>query len=319
MRSEIRGTIMVLIAAACFGATGIAAKVAYNDGAGPVFVLAMRFTTAASILWIYNFVSGRKKEIMVNKKQLIMLFLLGGIIYFVTTMFYFNAIIYIPVSLHVMVFYIYPFFVNVFAIVILKEKLVSKQVAALIIAFSGIIMMVWAPGIYVNWFGVLLSICSALCNASYVLILGSRYIEELDSITVTTYIATFAALSFLITGFFTGQLVAGVSAKGWGAILFIAIFSTVVATIALYLGVKDIGVSKASIISTFEPVVATLLGLLILDETLVFFQIVGSILVIAAVVLINTIKTDALFLTIEKQKKVKKGKISVQLGKIRRD
>lgn len=292
MKPTTLGTIMVLIAATCFGISAPAAKVAYSEGASPVFMLAMRFTAAALILWVYNLVSGRRKEVMVTRKQLIMLFLIGGITYFATTILFFNAIIYIPVSLHVMVFYVYPFLINIFAVAILKEKMVPKQVVALIIAFLGIIMMVWAPGIYVNWFGVLLSVLAALCNGSYVLMLGSKYIEKLDSITVTTYISTFAAVSFLITSVLTNQIGLEVSAKGWGAILFIAVFTTVVATIALYLGIKEIGASRASIISTFEPVIAVLLGILMLGERLVLLQIIGGTLIIIAVVLVNMVKTD---------------------------
>ncbi len=300
-RSVTRGTIMVLITAVCFGATGIAAKLAYAEGATPIFVLVMRFTTAAILLWIYNLVSGRMGKGSITRKQLLLLFLAGGIFNFTTTMCYFNAIVYIPVSLNVMILYLYPVLINLFSAVILKERMMSRQVIALVMAFSGIVMMVWAPGIYINWFGVLLAAFAALSNSSYVLMLGSRLIEELDSITVSTYVTTFAAVSFLITGAAANQLGLHISVGGWGAILFIALFCTVIATIALYLGVKEIGASRASIICTFEPVVAALLGILILKETLTVFQAAGAVLIIAAVVIVNTVKTPTPAICIEEQ------------------
>jgi len=286
------GTILIMITAVCFGLAAPAAKIAYSEGASPIFALAVRFSMAALVLWAYNIFFGRREKLSVTKRQLILLFFTGGIVYFLTTMLYYNAILYIPVSLHVMVFYIYPTLINIFSVTVLKEKISSRQVLSLAIGFLGIAMMVWSPGILINWFGIMLSFLAALGNGSYVLMVGNKNIEGLDSITVTTYITTFAAASFIVSGIFTNQLMLNVSIKGFLAIMFVAVFSTVVATITLYLGVKKIGAARASIISTFEPVVGAFLSILLLNEKFIPLQIVGAVFVILAVVLVNIKKSD---------------------------
>lgn len=292
MRPQLRGTAMVLISAACFGMMGIAAKLAYSEGANTIFVLAARFVIAAFILWIYSFATGKKEELKVTRNQAAVLFLLGGIIYTGVSIFYFKSINYIPVSLSSMVFYLYPVMVNALSIVIFKEKLNPKQVIALCIALTGSIVIMWAPGIYINWYGVLLAFLGAVSYAAYIMLLGSRLTEGMDSITTTTYIASSAALSFVVLGFLTNTpAIADLSVKGWGAILFIAIFSTVVAIITFYLGVKEVGASKASILSTFEPVVTVSLGVLVLGEVISFLQFAGAVMIICAVLIVNTAKS----------------------------
>lgn len=281
------GIILMVITAVFFGLSAPAAKIAFNEGASPVILLAVRFSAAALVLWIYRLTQRKKSKVAVSKKQLLLLFLTGGILYFATTILYFNAIIYIPVSLHVIVFNIYPFLINIFSFAILKERIFLNQVFALLVGFLGTILMVWAPGIYINWFGVLLSFLAAFGNSSYVLMVGSRAIEKLDSITVTTYIATFAAVSFIASGLVTGQLSVHISFKGLLAILFIAIFSTVVATITLSLGIKKIGASRASVISTLEPVAGALTGILFMNEKFTPLQVIGAVFIISAVALVG--------------------------------
>jgi drug/metabolite transporter (DMT)-like permease len=293
MTSKLKGSSMILISAGLFGIMGVAAKLAYNEGANTVFVLTMRFSIASVILWLYNILPHRKQKLKVTTQQAAALFLIGGVVYYGVSMLYYGAINYIPVSLNSMIFYLYPFMVNVFMIVALKERIMPAQIVALLAAMIGSVMMMWSPGIYINWLGVLIAFCSSVCFGAYIIMLGSRFtkvLDGLDSITVTTYLVTFAALAMLITGAFTRKLTAGVSPKGWIAIVVIAFFSTVISSIAFYLGVREIGSSKASILSTFEPVVTVSLGILVLKEILLPTQIIGIILVISAVVIMNVVE-----------------------------
>jgi drug/metabolite transporter (DMT)-like permease len=88
-------------------------------------------------------------------------------------------------------------------------------------------------------------------------------------------------------GFFSGQIYSGMTLRGWAAVLIIAVFSTALAIITFYLGVKEVGPSRAAILSAFEPVVTVALGVLVLKEALGFIQFTGIVLVLSAVVIIN--------------------------------
>ncbi len=290
MDKRLLGSFLVLISAAGFGIMGIAAKIAYAEGANAIFVLLMRYIIAALLMWLYNIATGRTRQALVDKGQLARLFVLGGVFYFVVSMCFFLSLHYIPACLASMGLYLYPVFVNVYMFAFMKEKMGVKQLLALGMAFLGTVLMVWAPGIYVNFFGVLLALTAAVCYAAYIIMLGGDFakpLHDIDPIIVSAYIITSSALSMLITFFFTGQPYTGITAKGWGAITAIAFFSTALAIITFYLGVKEVGPSRAAILSTFEPVVTVTLGVFVLREDLSMVQFVGMLLVITAVVLIN--------------------------------
>ncbi len=71
------------------------------------------------------------------------------------------------------------------------------------------------------------------------------------------------------------------------AILLLALISTVVALMAFLEGVRIIGPSKASIFSTIEPIVALILGILILREPISARIIIGSIMIVVSVVILT--------------------------------
>ena len=67
----------------------------------------------------------------------------------------------------------------------------------------------------------------------------------------------------------------------------IAVFTTLMGTIALSVGIKYVGSAKAAIISVFEPVEAILLGVLLFQERLTVRGWIGIFLVIGAILLVN--------------------------------
>lgn len=77
------------------------------------------------------------------------------------------------------------------------------------------------------------------------------------------------------------------SSKAWGISGIIAFFTSIMAVILLQTGIKMIGASTASILSTFEPIVGIILGVLILNETITIRIIVGVILVMFSVIILT--------------------------------
>lgn len=283
----LKGTFFTLIAAAGFGAVAPVAMILYSYGITPVFMLAARFFLASVFLWGYVFVKRNKICFRLEKEQLFVMFLLGGLLYFLTTLFYFKAIQYIPVSLHVMIFYTYPFMVNIFAVLFLKEKMSLKQVVALFAAFGGILLILTDLNAGIKMIGVVLSVSAAVCNSTYVLALGLKKIGNVSSLVTSAYTNTFSALTFIVCCFAKDEMNLDINPKAWLGIVFIALVSTAVAIIALSAGIKMIGAAKASIISTFEPIEGVLLSIIILGEQLFVNQIFGVVLVITAIVAIN--------------------------------
>jgi drug/metabolite transporter (DMT)-like permease len=112
---------------------------------------------------------------------------------------------------------------------------------------------------------------------------------------LSAVVCTGAAVTLTIGSAALGELRPGeVTLAGWGWLLGIAVVSTVVAVSLFFAGLKRVGPTAASVLSTVEPVVTVLLAFLVFGELLGAFQLLGGALVIlAVVVLANNRQHDA--------------------------
>jgi len=75
--------------------------------------------------------------------------------------------------------------------------------------------------------------------------------------------------------------------NGWIAGILLGVVATAIPVFAFLAGLSRIGATHASILMTFEPVVAVLLASALLGEPISWVTVVGGSLVLAATVLIH--------------------------------
>jgi drug/metabolite transporter (DMT)-like permease len=73
---------------------------------------------------------------------------------------------------------------------------------------------------------------------------------------------------------------------GWGALVALALISTVVAIVAFFAGIARVGPAEASTLSTVEPATTVALGALLLGEPVAVVQVLGGALILGAVVVL---------------------------------
>nr|MCR5633849.1 DMT family transporter [Lachnospiraceae bacterium] len=66
-----------------------------------------------------------------------------------------------------------------------------------------------------------------------------------------------------------------------------ALITAVIPFLAYTLGLQSVEASKAGIIATIEPMVATLIGMIVFSEPLTFMSGAGILLILAAVIILN--------------------------------
>ena len=86
----------------------------------------------------------------------------------------------------------------------------------------------------------------------------------------------------------------GHSLKIWMAFLYIAIFASLIPFGFYFKGVERIRATRASITSTWEPVVAGFTAYFALGEILHPLQVLGGIGVISAVILLQVVKEKSI-------------------------
>ncbi len=276
------GLVLIIISAASFGVMPIFARLAYNAGAEPITVLFLRFTIAAVVM---NLIMVLGRTAYPRGLILLELILLGAICYVGESLAYFLALKMTSAGLVALLLYIYPALVTALSAIFLKEHLTRIKFVALFLALSGTALTLRISG-GGSLLGVLLGIAAAVDYAIYIL-LGSRIVRRSGPIGSTTVIITSTAGVYAGIVAIRGMTYPTTS-TGWIAIIAIALISTVLAFVTFFAGLKRIGPTSASTLSTFEPIVAVVLAAIVLGETISPYQVFGGRLILAAVVLLAT-------------------------------
>lgn len=269
---------LILLSALGFGSMALFAKFAYAAGTTPSMLLALRFALAAALLAPVVFM----RRLHLPRGGALAGFLLMGALYTAQSQSYFSALMYASSGLVALLLYVYPVLVTLLVLAFGWERLDKRTAGFLALAIAGMVVML-GDNLHGQPLGVLLGLAAAGIYAVYILI-GGRVSSSTDPLAATLVIMSVAAVGNGALAIADG----GGLPRGWGAwaaIAAIALFS-VVAIACFLAGIKVIGASQASIISTAEPVITLCLGVVLLGESLSTGQLGGGAMVLAAVVLL---------------------------------
>lgn len=278
MTDRMIGAIAVVLSAAGFGAMAIFARFAYAGGADVIAVLFLRFLIAAVLMILYVRQSGRPWP---QPKSLWILAVMGGLIYVSQSFAFFSALQHASAGLVALLLYLYPCLVTILGALLFKQPLGIKRLGAVALAFMGTALTVWG-GLAGEPLGIALGVLSALLYSAYVLI-GSRVLAQEDPYASATIVMVSAAVSFGLLTMLYGPAFP-VTPAAWMSVAGIALCSTVVGMVGLFIGMRHLGAADAATLSTLEPVVTILLAAVFLNEALQPLQLVGGAVILVAVV-----------------------------------
>jgi drug/metabolite transporter (DMT)-like permease len=150
----------------------------------------------------------------------------------------------------------------------IREALGTWRIAGLVIGFVGVAALLGTGSISgsLGWAGVGCMLLATICYATGPLII-QRHLQGLESIGPLALSLLVASLVLLIPAAidFPSRLP---SANAMISIAILGVVCTAVAMLLMFYLVRHAGASRASVITYINPVVATLLGVLALDEHL---------------------------------------------------
>ena len=277
------GTLLTAVSALGFSTLPIFGMIAYGAGANVTTVLGVRFLLASALLWGWLLVT---RAPLPDWRTGVRLLLMGGAGYTTMSALYLSAVAENRLSpaLAALLLYTYPAIVVLLAWLFDGHRLSWRQGAAMLTALLGVGLVLAAPGAGTVFTagGALLALGAAVTYGVYILF-GSRVTRRTTAHVATTYVTTAAAAVFLLFGAGAGQLVP-VAPAGWLAMLGTALFATVLAVLFFFAGIERLGPSRASIISTLEPVGTTLLSALLFHDRLGLWQLGGGLLVLGGII-----------------------------------
>jgi len=272
--------LFVVISAIAFGAIPVFARAAYNAGSDPISVLFFRFSIASIVM--IPFIAVRKIPFP-RGRFLLGLMLMGGIGYVGQSFCYFTALTMASAGLVAILLYLYPAIVVILSSLLFKECITGLKVSALILALTGTVLTIGLGG-GGSLLGIALAMTAPFIYSAYILA-GSKITKEVEILSSSTVVMISA--SFVFGAFIAVKgLNMPQTLVGWGGVLAIALISTVIAIIAFFAGLKRVGPTNASMLSTFEPVTTVVLAAIVFGEEIGFMRVVGGVLILMAVILL---------------------------------
>ena len=285
MSHRTAGVLLCVLSSCSYGATGVFGKLAYEEGLTVSGLLAARFGLAAIVLW--GIVAAFGRAGLPSRRGLAVGVGLGAAVYAAQTGSFFLALTRLDAGLAVLLVYVAPVLVAIGAVLFGRERLRRAQVAAVGVAVAGTGLVAAGGGLgKVDGLGMSFAFACAEAFTAYML-LSHAVVERVNPLTLSASVCTGCALSFTTVAAIRGNLPTHTTGTAWLLIAGLALFSTVIAITALAAGTARVGPSTATVLATFEPLVATVLAVTILDETLTAWQMTGGALVVASVLIVS--------------------------------
>jgi drug/metabolite transporter (DMT)-like permease len=181
-----------------------------------------------------------------------------------------------------------PLVTTILAYLILKNPINKKQILGISFALIGVILVLTQGSLEIIQTlsiskGDLLILAGNVCWAIYG-VLGKKYLNGSSSFETTTYTMIVGAICLLILLAFSSspQPLSNVTWSAWGAIIFMAIFTSVLGYLWWNKGMAIIGATNTSLFFNLVPVVTMLLSFLT-GAVITVPQVVGTFLVILGV------------------------------------
>ena len=290
-KSQMNNKLALLLigaAASLWGIIGIFVTFLYELGFSPTQVVAVR--TLSTTLFLVSYVTFKNRQLLKIKVTDSRYFIGTGI---VSIVFFnwclFSAIEETSISVASILLYTAPTFVTILSRLIFKESLTPRKILALLITFIGcsfVIGILPETSESISLYGLILGIGSGFFYALYS-IFGKFALAKYNSLTVTVYTFLFAAIAITPFSGLWHVIPLFSEIRVWVYIIGLGFLSTMLPFIFYTNGLKTVESSRASIIATIEPVVASLLGFMVFQEKLNIWQYFGIFLVITAVIIVQ--------------------------------
>lgn len=282
---KIYGILCVVLSSIAFGIMPIIVKVAVNNGMNMYSILFYRFSIAIFLLLIV--IKLKHYSLRLSKKQMLYTILIGVLGYSFTSISLFISYNYISVGTATTIHFLYPAIVTMCTVIFFKDKLHVRKLFALLLSLIGVYMLIGGTSGSLNIKGVSLAALSSVFYSFYIIGISNSEIRKINNYVLTFYISLIACVVMLLFGNVMGGFSFVLNPIQIILMMCLAFISTVLALIMFVAGVKIIGPSNASILSTLEPIVSIILGVLVLGEILTLHIIIGCCFILMSVALLS--------------------------------
>jgi drug/metabolite transporter (DMT)-like permease len=282
------GYILVVAAAACWATLGPLGRAAFAEGILPQTLVTLRTAIAAFLLFIVLCIFQRRALNL--PKRALPLFTGLGIAVAINYGTFFQSLGHLQIGVAISLFYVYPVFVVIGAFFLFREPFSFSKLLALITTVAGcsFVAGLWEHATIVSAAGIALSFASAAGCAAYMLLV-KHAIRSHPPSQILLYSLTFALPFLFLSTILVDEVPSATySARGWSSIALLALIPTLLGYYLFTRALRQIESSRASIVSTLEPALASLIAFAAFGERLSLLQILGMGLILSGAILVRT-------------------------------
>jgi drug/metabolite transporter (DMT)-like permease len=299
-RRPLVGYAMVWTAATLFAINGTVSKVILESGVSSLRLAQVRSTGALLGLGLLVLLLARR-TLRVGRGELAFLAVYGVAGLALIQLLYFLSIRRLPIGIALLIQYLAPLLVALWARYVTHEPVRRRVWAALALALTGLtfVVEIWS-GLTLDGWGVAAALAGALAFAAYIL-MAERAVGRRDPVSLSLYGFLFATLFWALVQpwwTFPFELVDDdVSLLGnvadrtlpiWSLMVWMTVLGTIVPFLLVVGALRHIAATRVGIVAMLEPVVATIVALLWLGESLGPAQLAGGGVVLAGILLAQT-------------------------------
>lgn len=278
MKKRLNAKAMLSISMAVFGTLGLfTRKIPVSSGELALY----RAVLAAVLIILYLAVSKQRIDFRRIKRE-IPLLLASGIAMGINWILLFQAYKYTTISAATLSYYFAPVIVTVVCPFLFHEKLTGKQAVCFCMSTVGLILIIGVDSIGQggnDLRGILFGLGAAAFYAAVILL--NKFIKNVAGIH-RTLLQFFAAVIILIpyvacTG---GMHLKELDGTGWGCLLTVGLIHTGVTYCMYFSALKELTGQEAAILSYIDPLMAVVVSVVLLGESMTFQQLLGGVLIL---------------------------------------
>jgi len=291
------GYAMVIGAVSLWSVNATVSKVILQSGMTSYRLAEVRAAGGAALFLAAAALVGGRSSLRVAKTELPWLAAFGVLGLALVQLFYFVGIERLDIGVSLVIEYITPVLVALWARFVVKEPVRRRLWYGIAVALAGLSLVVdlWG-GVTLDGVGVGACLLAALCYTAYILIAERSLAHGRDVLSLLAWGFLFATAfwsivrpwsSFPLQFVYEDVALLGrlddVSSPVWPLLLFVLVLGTFVPFILMVGALHHIPATRATIVAMLEPVLAAVVAFVWLEESLTAGQIAGGALVLAGV------------------------------------
>ncbi|WP_294962431.1 DMT family transporter [uncultured Flavobacterium sp.] len=285
----LKGVFLVALGATTYGMLATFVKMAYSEGYTTAEVTTSQFIYGILGILLINLfqrIKNKNTAVKASPKNIFNL-MLAGTSLGMTSLFYYLAVKYIPVSIGI-VLLMQTVWMGVLLEMFLEKKLPSKQkvIAVFIVLFGTVLATnIINNDIELDWRGLVWGMLAA-ASFTTTMFTANRVATEISSAQRSLYMLLGGAIIVFSFAFATQTTAFNLEIfLKWGIVL--SLFGTIIPPLLMTAGFPLTGIGLGSIVSALELPVSVMMAYVLLNEKVIFSQWVGIVLIILAIIIMN--------------------------------